>query len=1348
MSRRWKIAGIVVGGLAALALVLVIGGIYVAQTDWLRERVRTSLLTTMETATGGKVEIGKFQFDWKTLTAELDDFVIHGTEPASGPPLLRIPKLVVGFKIISLARRDFDVASVRVDSPQAYLLVAADGSTNIPSPKVPSTNKKSSAETILDLKIGAFSLLNGSAEVHAAGEPPKTASYEAVGRQLESKFTYEAIGAKYRGSLSVEPLTARYGDYRPTDISVKLAMAIEKNRLQILDAKVTTAGSHVDFSGLVDGFIAPVITAKFDGDVSLRELNSILKLKPTQTGDVRLSGNARYTGAKDYLVSGNLSTKNFGFSQNGLKLANVRADSDFRMDREAVALTKLRVGALGGTITGKAWLRHFDEFELSGMLQHFDVGRLAALESDQKLPYDGVIGGPFSVKGRLSDKKNQSLVASANLAVSPAPAGMPVNGQIQARYEGSANDIVLGDSYLALPNTRLDLAGVLGQKMQVRIESRNLDDLLPALAASGQKTIPVTLQPGSNPGSLRFDGTVMGSLDSPRLDGHVEGHNFIYSSELVNSLTADITALETGASIRGANLVYKDVQATFQGSVGLRNWKADDDRPVAGSATLQNAAVTDLLRLAGRKDIPVTGTLSVTTQISGTVGDLQAAANLTVLNGSAYGEPFDRVTGKLEYQNGGTQTATIQVKAGPRQIDVNARYQHVPNDFGTGQLHFELASNRIALGQLVTVKKFQPKLAGNAQVTAKGDVAVSKGVVKIGKIDADAKGAAIMLDTLQLGDAHLTAHSDGQTLNAHVDSNLAQAEIKGAGTWKLTGDYPGSAEVTFAKVDLAMVRRTLIPAKAGQSFDLTGSTAGKLTINGPMLKPEALTGSLEIPQLEVKPGPAASLNKELSDLTLRNTEPIRISMANSIVRVESARFTALNTDLALLGSIELKQKNALNLNLNGKADLRLIHSFNSDIESSGSLAVRVTIRGSLDAPKLGGSADLRNGNVSIAGIPNGLSNATGRIVFDENRVNIENLNATTGGGNLRLDGFAAWSGSLLSFRLQAAAKAVRVRYPEGVSSVSDANLTWTGTSERSVLGGDVTVQKVSYNPQSDLSSVLALGGAGPTASQSAPTGILAGLQFDIRVQTAPGISFQTGLVSGLETEANLRLRGSLGSPALLGRINISSGNITFFGNKYVISQGSISFFNPAKIDPILNIDLETKARGVSLTLTVSGPLSKLNVTYQSDPPLQFNEIVGLLTTGAVPSDPTLAARQTDTQQSWTQLGASALVGQAIANPVSGRLQRFLGVSRLKIDPLLPGLGGAGSGTVGAGAGARVSMEQQITPNVLFDYVISTNSTSSQIVRVEWAFNKSWSAVVIREENSAFGIDFQYKKRFK
>src|SRR5207302_7131387 len=193
----------------------------------------------------------------------------------------------------------------------------------------------------------------------------------------------------------------------------------------------------------------------------------------------------------------------------------------------------------------------------------------------------------------------------------------------------------------------------------------------------------------------------------------------------------------------------------------------------------------------------------------------------------------------------------------------------------------------------------------------------------------------------------------------------------------------------------------------------------------------------------------------------------------------------------------------------------------------------------------------------------------------------------------------------------------------------------------------------------------------PVRTPATRAGVLGGLDFDSQTETSPDVLVQSALAQQIQAEASLRLRGSPSNPVLLGRINITEGELTFFGNKYTINQGSISFFNPVKVEPILNVDLQTRARGVDVTLTISGPMSKLNVSYRSDPPLQFSEIVALLATGRAPSsDPSLAARASGTAQNWQQMGASALVGQAIANPVAGRLQRFFGVSRIKIDPQL------------------------------------------------------------------------------
>jgi translocation and assembly module TamB len=173
----------------------------------------------------------------------------------------------------------------------------------------------------------------------------------------------------------------------------------------------------------------------------------------------------------------------------------------------------------------------------------------------------------------------------------------------------------------------------------------------------------------------------------------------------------------------------------------------------------------------------------------------------------------------------------------------------------------------------------------------------------------------------------------------------------------------------------------------------------------------------------------------------------------------------------------------------------------------------------------------------------------------------------------------------------------------------------------------------------------------------------------------------------------------------------------------------------------LNVDLETKARGIDITLTVSGPITKMTLTPRSDPPLQFSEIVALLATGRTPtSDPTLLRQQSADPQSWQQMGASALLGSAIANPVAGRLQRFFGVSKLRIDPTLSG--------VENNPQARLTLEQQVTPSITFTYITNVTTSNPQVIRVEWAMSQQFSAVALREENGLFGLDFYYKKRFK
>ncbi|RPI12491.1 MAG: hypothetical protein EHM65_05905, partial [Acidobacteriales bacterium] len=75
------------GGLAGLVLFLLVCGIVVLRSDWFREQVRQRIVSEVESATGGQVEIGEFRFDWAQLRAEVRSFVLHGTEKEGEAPL-------------------------------------------------------------------------------------------------------------------------------------------------------------------------------------------------------------------------------------------------------------------------------------------------------------------------------------------------------------------------------------------------------------------------------------------------------------------------------------------------------------------------------------------------------------------------------------------------------------------------------------------------------------------------------------------------------------------------------------------------------------------------------------------------------------------------------------------------------------------------------------------------------------------------------------------------------------------------------------------------------------------------------------------------------------------------------------------------------------------------------------------------------------------------------------------------------------------------------------------------------------------------------------------------------------
>jgi translocation and assembly module TamB len=157
-------------------------------------------------------------------------------------------------------------------------------------------------------------------------------------------------------------------------------------------------------------------------------------------------------------------------------------------------------------------------------------------------------------------------------------------------------------------------------------------------------------------------------------------------------------------------------------------------------------------------------------------------------------------------------------------------------------------------------------------------------------------------------------------------------------------------------------------------------------------------------------------------------------------------------------------------------------------------------------------------------------------------------------------------------------------------------------------------------------------------------------------------------------------------------------------------------------------------------ITIAGTFSKLNIAYRSDPPLQPGEIIALLAVGRAPEsiDTTRAVRSNDINT--LQSGANSLLGAAVTSPVTNRLSKLFGITNIRIDPLVQGITNTPQ--------TRVTLEQQISRDITITYVTNLSQTSEQIFRLEWALNRQFSVVALRDDNGEFGIDFQYKKQFK
>ena len=195
---------------------------------------------------------------------------------------------------------------------------------------------------------------------------------------------------------------------------------------------------------------------------------------------------------------------------------------------------------------------------------------------------------------------------------------------------------------------------------------------------------------------------------------------------------------------------------------------------------------------------------------------------------------------------------------------------------------------------------------------------------------------------------------------------------------------------------------------------------------------------------------------------------------------------------------------------------------------------------------------------------------------------------------------------------------MRLRFPEGMRSLVDADLTLQGTAESAVLSGLVTVKDAVYTRgvHHRRKPLRFQSGSDRSRQPRATTETLPGPAGCPRQRAVHAAGARTARCAWSRTPT-CKLRGTIEQTraARDARRSIAARRCST-GSATSSRAARWTSTIPTRIEPFLDIEAETRIRvpqeTYRVTLRVTGPLAQPNFSFNSDPPLGEVEILALV----------------------------------------------------------------------------------------------------------------------------------------
>ena len=406
------------------------------------------------------------------------------------------------------------------------------------------------------------------------------------------------------------------------------------------------------------------------------------------------------------------------------------------------------------------------------------------------------------------------------------------------------------------------------------------------------------------------------------------------------------------------------------------------------------------------------------------------------------------------------------------------------------------------------------------------------------------------------------------------------------------------------------------------SFDLRAEPDVKTL--GTWLRPDEpgkMTGSLRLAMSGTASAPSigaidARIVVEPDTVTVRDV-PFEIPRAAE-VRIKDGRATVDNFALIAPGTTA---------SVSGRFGLTGEQLIDADVSASGALGFLSSLipgrlagafKGSFKAtgpaadPSLTGSLSLEDAAWVWQEQRIALRDWSGDAALSAKVLTIERLEGQVNGGDASVSGsvqFGGQTGAGLTMRVRDAF----VEVVKGLRSQADADLTLTSAADGARLSGKVTVTSGAYRePITAMARLF----SGPRARPAVPAGESSALEavvLDVELSASAPIIIENS-AGRLDLVPSMKLQGTLAGPELSGTLDmVDEGRLTLLGRTFRLNEGRVVFSGAA--DPAVQLIGETRVGDYAVTLRTQGPVTDMEATYTSDPPLSQRDLQSLLVTG-------------------------------------------------------------------------------------------------------------------------------------